>query len=291
MNHHYGASKNQVTRCIDIERRVMLLCTKVISLINDIIESVKKNYPLDGRSRGKLSSYRLLCFCSLIICGNNMRASLLILKDGLDHQIYYIRRNMIEIMVTLYYIDQDENRREQLVTRFFDYGAVNQFNSNKIIMKYSSTLQSALGQQQKEVETRYMDFKKKYTSTKGGRALRTWSGKNLWAMINEINDVELRNKLLHDYEVMNTTNNLYSHLSSQYCNSVLKEEFEKTIDYSMRYIHLHSMLYLSANIIKKYLAHFPKNRIAFRKRYETITETANKIDKETVEMGILSVSS
>jgi hypothetical protein len=260
----------------EIEDEISQIYVEELSLLDEMIESVKNNY-----QSNRMTPFRLLCFGILIICRDNAKAGLLLIKQDLIHQVHYISRNMFEMIVNLCFIDNEESKRGELVERFFDYGIVNGFKTLNKMNKYPLIPQSERTEQRdRDIENGYNHYKNKYKDVKGKVNLKTWSGKTLPEMIKCVKDPKLCENLMTGYDIMNETNNLFLHLSNEYVRTVIKGEFEGVTDYQMRYTQLSSLMLSADLIIKKYFIHFQKNRPAFRRKYDDIERRLDQIAAE-----------
>ena len=264
----------------DAEDKTTQIYLDEIKLMDEMIESVKNNYQLN-----RMTLFRALCFGVLIICRDNAKAGLLLVKENLIHQVHYISRNMFEMIVNLCFIDNEDSKRQELVERFFEYRIVHAFKALKTMKKYPSIPQSVRTEQKDaDIEEGYNDFRNKYKDANEKINLSKWSGKTLPDMINCIKDAELRENLMTGYEIMNETNNRFLHLSYDYVRTVIEGEYERVTDYQARYTQLSSLMVSADLTIKKYFIHFQKNRPAFKIKYDDIDKRHAQVQMEVVTL-------
>lgn len=267
----------------EVEKKIVPLFRSQIVLMNKMAQSVSRDYI----ARDKLFPYRELCFGYLLIGRKNAEATLHLIKANLVHQVHYISRNTFEMMVTLYYIDNDKSKRDELTQRYFDYQGVKAHQAMKLMTDYPEPFIGIRTEENdKEVEQNYNVFIAKYTQ--GGKKpdLSTWSGKKLDKMIDSLTNKELKNDILRRYRIMVSMNNNFLHPTIQYLKQSILEYLKVEIDYKVRIMQLHSITTTMDLIIQKFLEHFPKGRPAFRKQLSDINDGDNAIMNSARDAGL-----
>lgn len=183
----------------NIEKRVLPLFREEIKLMEDMAKSTVAPYVM----RHKLYQFRQVCLGYLLITKNNAQATIRLIKANLVHQIHYISRNTFEMVVTLYYIDNNKSQKDILTGRYFDYSKVQAYEAMKMINEYPEIF-GGIGNEErdKQIQKGYDDFVSRYKTGDKKLNLKTWSGKNLRQMIEDITDDEIKIDLLHRYRLM-----------------------------------------------------------------------------------------
>jgi hypothetical protein len=283
MDNKLISSEKNVMDWRDVEEMITRVYMEEIALMDDMIESIKNNY-----HARQITPFREICFGYMVICRNNAKAALLLIKENLIHQVHYISRNMFEMVVNLCFIDNDDSKRQGLIERYFEYRIIGAYKTLEKMRKYSSIPQTVRTvQKDREIESNYESFKNKYKDAKGKINLNAWSGKTLPAMIKEIKDKQLRDNLTTGYDMMADINNQFLHLTHQYLGTVIKEEFDGNIDYKMRYTQLNSFMISTGLVIEICFNHFQRNRPAFKERYNSIEEGRKAIGDTIIQQGLL----
>ena len=262
----------------EAERRSRQILEKLISLSNEIIKHIDKSYPSK-----RLYNYRLLSFGYLSIGKSNAESILLLTAHGLSHQLHYINRNMVEMVVNLHYIGNDDKNRAALTQRYFDYKKVSAYKEMKIIEKYPDIFSGGLFKLHKPKKLKdYDDYNLMY----GKKNIQYWSGKNIFEMIDTINDPEIKKKLLFLYELLLTKNNQYLHPSVNYLKDVLNKETDKFIS-EFNVMFIGSTLQLLDMIIHECLNLFPKGRPKFRTDLAEIYKGTESLNEFQMANGLL----
>jgi hypothetical protein len=270
----------------EIEEDVVTTFHSQIVLMDEMLQSVSKNY-ID---KNKLFLFRELCFGFLWFGRNNSKATISLIKENLVDQVHYISRNTFEMMVILYYIDNDNDKlkRDELAQRFFNYQSVLSRQVMKVITDYPESFTDLKTEgQDRVIEQGYKDFISKYKEKGEKLDLKSWSGKNLYAMIDCFNNKEQKIDLMKRYQMMIKVNNNYLHPTYQSLRqSILRFLMDET-DYKLRVTQLHSVTTSIDLIMQKFMEHFSKDRIAFRNRLRDIDYQYNAIMNRARDAGLL----
>lgn len=255
----------------DIEKRLIPIFEIEIQLMDDITASVIKNY-----HPKKIYPFREICLGYLLIAHSNAKATLFLINENLVHQVHYISRNTFEMVTTLYYIDDDESKKDALVERYFKFNAsIVPFKAMKAMHEYPETFREiTTNERDKEILREHDAYIKMY-----GKNTQTWSGKNLPDMIKSLKDDETKNDLLKRYKLMVNMNNNFLHPTRQYIIQSIKDAIKREVDYKIRVMQLHSVSTSADLIIHKFLDNFPKGRPAFKQRLKKINEEYEVIRK------------
>lgn len=269
-----------------LEERIILLFEAEIKLMDDIARFIKINY-LERKKRR--SPLRELCLGYLLISRANAQATLLLIEANLVHQVNYISRNTCEMVVNLYYIDDDQSKREDLTKRYFEYHSVKAYQTMKTINDFPDDFSGiTTPEQDKKIKEDYANFIAKYTVSGKKPNINTWSGKNLKEMITAISNSEMRDALLKNYKFVTRMNNNFLHPGIQSQRAAIRNYLKVDIDYIIRVMHLNSIHTFTGLIIKKLLEHFSKGRLEFVKRLDKINKAHDSISESVREQGLLS---
>lgn len=252
-----------------IEERVITVFKEKIKLMDDMAESAIQNY-----HPKKIHPFRELCLGYLVIANNNSKAALRLIEDNFVHQVHYISRNMFEMITTLYCIDDDKSKKDDLIERYFKYNAsIVPYKAMRTMKRYPRAFEGIrTDEMDEEIMNARTDFKKTY-----GEKIQTWSGKSTPEMIEDIKNLEIRNDLMKRYCIMVQANNNFLHPTRQYIITAIKDFTSKNTDHKVRVMQLHSVSISADLIIRKFLDNFPKGRPVFRKRLSEISENNNNI--------------
>jgi len=266
------------------EEATVPLFRSQIYLMDKMAQSVNKDYIASN----KLFAFRELCLGCLLIGRNNSEATLCLIKDNLVDQVHYISRNTFEMMVILYYIDNDKLKRDELAQRFFDYQSIVSYQAKQVMTDYpESFIGIRTEENDREVEQNHNAFILKYTQDGKKPDLKSWSGKNLYSMIACLTDKKLKDDLMKRYQVMIKANNNYLHPTIQSLRQSIIKYLEGEIDYKFRVMQLHSIITSVDLIILKFLEQFPKGRIAFLKQHDDIVAGHNEVVNSAKDAGLL----
>lgn len=261
---------------LEVEKKVISVFKKEVSLMTDLSMSVIEDY-----HPKKLYPFRELCLGYLLIANNNAKAALRLIKANLVHQIHYISRNMFEMVVTLYYIDDDKLKKEELINRYFAFNSsIVPYKAMISMKEYPAPFEGIrTDKRDEEIIEGRKEFIKRY-----GKETQTWSGKGLPDMIKTISDLETRNDLLKRYSLMVQMNNNFLHPTMQHFKSAKRDFVSKEVDYKIRVTQLHSVSTSADLIIRKFLESFQKGRPDFRERLDEINESYSSIMKSSTAM-------
>ncbi|HBR22284.1 MAG TPA: hypothetical protein DD713_06935 [Nitrospiraceae bacterium] len=268
---------------IDVEKELVSLVYSEISIIDKMLQSASVNYITSNR----LFPYRELCFGFLVVARNNTEATLKLIEANLVDQIHFISRNTFEMMVILYYIDNDKFKRDELTQRFFDYHIVTAHRAMHIIESYPRSFVGVITEgNANEIKRDYDAFLTKYSQDGKKPSLTTWSGKNLSDMIDTISDENCKNDLMKRYKFMISANNYFLHPTELSLRQSILKYRESEISYKLRVKQIHSVLTSVDLIIHKYLEQFPKGRPAFKRELKDINNKHNKLVANTEAAGL-----
>jgi Family of unknown function (DUF5677) len=256
-----------------LKTRIPLLKAQV-ELMTDIFNTAWTNY---ATKTGKMYYYRYFCIGSLLVARDNTNATVHLIEARLPYQVHYISRNMCELTVNLYYIFDDDAKREERLIRYGESSqAVIPYKAMKTIKKYSNPMgdtkfDKLCPVKEKEFDEhkkKYVDFNRNY-----------WSGLTLNNMIVALKDKEERDKetkdaLLKLYDLIVGSNNDYLHPSWYYLEKVIEDTCRGALHSET--ILLTVALFGAGNlIINKVLENFPKGRPDFTGRKTFLEEKWN----------------
>lgn len=252
-----------------IEERVITVFKEKIKLMDDMAESAIQNY-----HPKKIHPFRELCLGYFMIANNNSKAALRLIEDDLVHQVHYISRNTFEMAVTLYYIDDDKSKKDNLIERYFKYNAsIVPYKTLNSMKEYPKAFEGIrTDKRDEEILKAQTEFIKKY-----GKEINSWSGKFIPVMIKDIKNTEIRNDLLKGYSIMVKMNNNFLHPTRQYILTAIKDFTSKKVDHKVRVMQLHSVSTSADFIMWKFLDNFSKGRPVFKKRLSEINENNDNI--------------
>jgi hypothetical protein len=190
---------------------------------------------------------------------------------------------MFEMVLTLYYIDDDMNKKNERISRFFEYNdSIKRNQARQVVLKYPEIFGEIRRKDiEDEIDHKVIEFKEKYKKQEGKKVNdRTWSGLTMPQMIEAITDSSLKTQLTREYDIMTAMNNNFLHPTKQYLKIVFKEFYSKEINYKDRVMHMSSVLSMSYMIIEICLSQFSKGRPVFRER---LTQVYNKIVTQLYE--------
>ena len=159
----------------------------MMGIMNDMALTATKKF-----SPSRISPFRALCLGYLLICKKNVEATLRLSEHNLVHQISYVNRNMFELALTLYYIDDDKHKIDERINRYFEhYNSVIRRKSIKTANKYPNFLDPVNPDVEKEVDLNYKNFIDKYSKHGKKCNIESWSGKTMNSMIDDLLNVEI----------------------------------------------------------------------------------------------------
>jgi hypothetical protein len=268
----------------DIEEKLLPLFNERIKLINDMADSIRKTYIESNR----LHPFRELCLGYLLIARNNSLATLRLLENNLVDQINYISRNTFEMVVTLYYIDNDESERKNLTDRYFEFSAVEAHEVMKLMEDYPLLNDGTwTPERDKKVKEAYDEFIKKYSKGNKKPNTKLWSGKNMREMIESLKKVDVKKDLLYLYRLVVNMNNSFLHPTPISMRQTMKAHYNDEVHYVIRVMHLSSISASVDRIMQKFLEQFPKGRPGFRERLNDINKKNAVVSEEAKSKGIL----
>ena len=168
------------------QKSIMLpLINELIVTINDMARSVPSKYPSK-----RIYPFRELCLGYLLICRDNLEATVSLFEKDLGDQINYINRNMFEMVVTLFYIVDDKSKKEERTKRYFDYNdAVIKHKHKEMIQKHKDIFKDGLPEEQiKAIDNNYAKFHDKYKKPN----TQSWSGLKMDKMIDGLSSRMVR---------------------------------------------------------------------------------------------------
>ncbi len=252
--HDWGKRKNTLISILE----------DTITLLDDISHSFQNDYP-----QTRISHFRYLCFGYILISRDNIRTSLLLLRNNMIYQVHNYCRNMFEMVVNLTYINDDKSEMEKKLKRFFDYKYVQEYNLLDTLKQYP-TIVPELKKENKDsiIQENYNHYILHYNIKK--KVVTDWSGLSLYKMMKNISDEKKRDDLLKGYLMFNRINNQYVHPSIEFIGRIIEEEYQNDVndDYKNQIlVSLLESIYVSVFlIIEIYLDHFQKNRQTFRNK-------------------------
>lgn len=252
------------------------IINEIIKIMNDMALAVPKKY-----NENNMYPFRELCLGYLLICKNNVEAAFRLLENSLIHQINYINRNMFEMVMTLYYIDDDSHKKEERVTRYFEYnGAVINNKVRNVLLKYQGLYKKELPQKiHKELDQKYKHFVDKYKKQDGKKYNeRTWSGLNLFSMLEGLSNHETKEKLLKHYQIVISMNNDFLHPTIAHIRSAVSDFYSGKANHSVGLLHMRTVIHLAGFIVEKFLSQFQKGRPALRARIDEVSRKLIEID-------------
>jgi len=251
-------------RLINYKKDFLDVMHELVELFGDMAESSRANYI------GKLYPARELCLGYLLLCRDNLKASIFLLENNQGHQLYFISRNIFELAVTLFYIVADRKEMSERVERYFEYNnSIKRQLGVNILRKltelgydHSADVNSG------DLDQKCKLFKEKYG--KGGK-LRddTWSGLNLVQMIECLSTQE-KEELLQAYEIGIKISNSFLHPTRLSLRQAIEDFYSGKIDYEIQLPAASLISGFSASIGYKYLTQFPKGRPKFTERLDAI---------------------
>ena len=235
--------------------------------------AVPSNYP-----KARIYPFRELCLGYLLICKDNLEATVCLLDKNLGDQINYINRNMFEMVVTLFYISDDKSKKEERTKRYFDYNdAVVKYRHKEMILKHKDIFPGGLLEEQiKLIDQHYKKFENEYH--KPNR--QSWSGLKIDKMIESLSSSDEKDKLLKHYQVAVYLNNQFLHPSILHIRSAFKAFFENKSNHHAIMLQVMTTLYLAGYIVDKFLSEFQKGRPAFQTRVEATAKKIIELEKE-----------
>jgi hypothetical protein len=266
----------------DVEDQLVPAFSSTISLMDKILHSAAANYIASK----KLYLFRELCFGFLCTGRNNSDATLKLLEANLVDQIHYISRNTFEMMVILYYIDNDRHTKDVLSQRFFDYSTVDANQAMNVMINYPETFRGMRTEEDdRKAKQNYETFISRYTCSKPD--LRTWSGKDMYHMIDSLKDVDIKADFLKRYRFMVWSNNKFLHPTPLSLQQSIIRYLNGEIDHKYRVMQLSSVFTSMFDIIKKVLGQFNKGRIELRNELDKIKDQHEEITRDARYRGLL----
>jgi hypothetical protein len=259
-----------------LKQQTIPIVKEIIEIIKDMALVVPKKY-----DESRMSPFRELCLGYLLISKNNIEAALRLLENGLVHQIHYINRNMFELVVTLFYIDDNSRNTEARVQRYFEYNdAVINHKAREMLRKYQNLYKKELPKEiQEELEQKYRNFIEKYKKEDGKKPNeQSWSGLNLFELIGELTDKTVKERLLTHYQIVVSINNSFLHPTIAHIRSALGDFYSGEIDERIGILQIRTIVFLVGLMMDKFLLHFQKGRPAFRSRIDEVEKKLNELD-------------
>lgn len=251
---------------------------ELVELFGDMVVSSRANY------MNKLYPVRELCVGYLLLCRDNLKATILLLENNQGLQLYFISRNIFEIAVTLFYILSDAKETDKRIDRYFEY-------NNSIKRQQGINIMSKLAKlgydhtsnvNSEEINQKCKLFKEKFG--KNGK-LRddTWSGLHMVQMIESLSGQE-KEELLEAYEIGIKISNSYLHPTRFSLRQAIDDFFSEKIDYEIQLPAVSLIVGTSHAIAYKYLTQFPKGRPEFTEQLEDIRAKLEHF-KDKYKMG------
>ncbi len=243
---------------------------KLISILEDtvtLLEKMSLSFENDYHPK-RISDFRYLCYGYILISKNNIIGSLLLSKNRLVHQLHHISRNMMEMVTTLTYINDEKSTLEEKVRRFFDYQCVITNKHLDTLKRFPEIPQEFRNEKDDSIiEDNYKIFLSRYKNGNKKVNVNCWSGHDIPQMIEKISDEKKRNDLFRGYSLISKTNNQYVHPSIEYIKKITDEKYRKDVtdntNNQMEVFLLESIIISVSQIIEIYLEHFQKNRQTF----------------------------
>jgi Family of unknown function (DUF5677) len=266
----YGRLMTDITKHDWGKRRdkIIPILEDTIILLEDMSRSFQNDYHIN-----KISHFRSLCYGYILISKYNINTSLLLFRNKKMYQVHYISRNMIEMVINLFYINSDKSERKERVKRFFDYRYVQEYNLLDTLKHFPEEFREFRNKNQEvKTEKNYNKYKSRYKITQ--KFVTDWSGISLYQRIEKISDEQKRKFLLRFYYLTTRNDNQYVHPSTKYIRSIIDEEFRTGVNDDKNKMVESSLLesiFISVSmIIGIYLEHFQKNRQIFRNKYDEL---------------------
>jgi Family of unknown function (DUF5677) len=264
---------------IELKEQYVSIINEVIKIMEDMARAVPSNY-----SDKKIYPFRDLCLGYLLICKSNVEAALRLFENNLGDQINYINRNMFEMVVTLFYINDDNNKKDERVTRYFEYNnAILNYRTKESILKYHDSLSKKISDElNKKINQKYKDFGEKYCKKEGNKkpSKHSWSGMKISEMIESLSNQSDKEKLLKHYKIAITLNNAFLHPTITYIRIAFSEFYEHKTNYNLLTLQAVTVLHLAGYIIDIFLSQFQKGRPAFQARIEAAGNKFNQLENE-----------
>jgi len=255
------------------------ILSEILGIMNDMaLTSTKKFHPK------RISPFRALCIGYLLIGKSNVEATLRLSDCNLTHQISYINRNMFEIALTLYYIDDDKSKIDERVSRYFEhYNAVIRRKSIKTSNKYPAFLDSVSNDIEQEVDQNYKNYIDKYSRHGKKCNVESWSGITMKSMIESLLNDEIKGHLMKHYEIIINMFNNFLHPTKLSAELAIEEFVKGEIDQTTGLWQVKTTIGLALLIIEKHLSLFQKDRPSFKDRIIKTTDKIHKIDVELAQ--------
>jgi hypothetical protein len=251
---------------------------KLVNLMFDVLRSAYRHY---GGDYGETRMYpnRQLCMGTMLVSLNNGKASMALVDKDLFYQIHYISRNMVELVVNLYYILDDDREINERFERYKRYSKeILPYQILQVIKKYPEHVKDPPVEKDfAEKEKQYRKFRDKYAMN-GKINLENWSGMKLPVLIEKIKDQKDKDELMLLYHFIVKTNNLFIHPTWHYLESALKDAVSR-IDYAVRIAQITMIFSSGEKVTRKFLKYFPKSRPEFQKKLTQIYESFYSIKK------------
>jgi hypothetical protein len=178
---------------------------ELVELFSVMVVSSRANY------MNKLYPARELCVGYLLLCRDNLKATILLLENNQGLQLYFISRNIFEIAVTLFYILSDVKEMDKRIDRYFEYNnSIKRQQGINILSKLAKLgYDHTSNVNSEEINQKCKLFKEKFG--KNGK-LRddTWSGLHMVQMIESLSGQE-KEELLEAYEIGIKISNSFLH--------------------------------------------------------------------------------
>jgi len=243
----------------------------LLSVLHELIEACgDMALSCRGNYVNKLYPVRELCLGYLLLCRDNLKATILLLENNQGHQLYFICRNIFELAVTLFYILDAPIKMDERTDRYFAY-------NNSIKRQLGINILSKLAElgytcptetNSEKVNKNCEDFKEKYARD-GKLKDDTWSGLNMVQMIESFSG-SVKEEFLQTYHIGIKISNSYLHPTRTSLRQAIEDFYSGKIDYKFQLPATSFIAGLSLAIADKYLTQFSKGRPKFIERLEDI---------------------
>jgi hypothetical protein len=262
------------------KERYIPIIKEVIEIMNDMARAVPAKY-----SQNKIYPLRDLCLGYLLICKSNVEAALCLFENNHGHQINYINRNMFEMVVTLFYIKDDDKKIDERVTRYFEYNnAVIKYKTKEIVRKNRDIFSQEMPDElMAKVDQQYKKFVDKYYQGSKKSNINSWSGMKMPDMIESLSSQSDKENLLRHYRVAVNLNNTFLHPTGTFIRSASSAFYQGKIDYNHILLQIATVLHLAGHVIDIFLSQFQKGRPAFQARVEAVGERFIRFENDFVK--------
>jgi len=245
------------------DKRLISILNDTLNFLDDFINNIKKHYI----AKFEKQPFRFLCFGYLKITQNNLRAIVTLAENNIIDQIQYITRNILEMVVTLYYLGNGE--RDKLANRFLYFEKVFKYKFMKAMEEHPRLFKVLLDEGKiEEKEEEFEIYKRDYGLI--SNHINSWSAKNLFEMIDNINDEADKKHILKCYRIMAAWDKSFMHPTEQYLKQLFEIKPDSVDFYNYKNIRLVYTKELSDLIIKKCFNRFSKSRIAPTEKFNAL---------------------